>query len=430
MIRLPVALIGLALAGGTRASEPVGLHSALSELNREGRFSGAVVISKRDGRIFARGYGLADPFAGQRFQTTTPVDSASIAKPVTAATVLMLARAGRIDLDLPARRYVMEFPHPKTTVRQLLAHSAGLELDETPEALAGKSNSQLLSGISSKKPTFDPGSRFAYCNICYSALALIVERATGRHLLTAAREYAGLPATISIRPQRLADWPGRAIGYRRRGGQDLERFDSWEGEAWYGPANLSLSAQDLAGWGALWSQQRMRAIIEPATEPARIGGGVSGLSLGNWYCSRDRQRCHYPGHHEGFHHLLYWNRARGIAVAMVSNNTLHPALQQRLQRALVAFAEGRAAAGRSELRAPPPTEAAEPGRYRIGSELLVVTRMKGPLLQIERRGVRYTGFPIADHIHYVPGLDAYLWGTSAGDLRVLTLYEDLRAVSR
>ena len=36
-------------------------------------------------------------------------------------------------------------------------------------------------------------------------------------------------------------------------------------------------------------------------------GKPSGLGWGYWYCPSKREQCHYLGHHEGFHHLLYWD---------------------------------------------------------------------------------------------------------------------------
>ena len=117
-------LAGLAIltCPAAEAREPAGLHQALDRLAREGRFSGAVVVRDGRGERFARGYGDADPFARRPFTPATPVDSASLAKPVTAAAVLLLAREGRLDLDAPVVRYLPAYPHPTATIRHLLAH--------------------------------------------------------------------------------------------------------------------------------------------------------------------------------------------------------------------------------------------------------------------------------------------------------------------
>ena len=426
MIRLAVAVLALAAGNAAAARGPAGLDEALAELAREGRFSGAVVIRDSRGVRFARGYGPADPFSGRAFTADTPVDSASLAKPVTAATVLSLAADGRIHLDSPVRRYLPSYPHGQATVRHLLAHSGGLAFDDSPEALAGKTNAALLDEARQQSgPLFQPGSAFSYCNLCTVALALLVERVTGRHYVYAARAQARLPLAVTIRPPRLADWRGRAIGYRRKSDSAPERFDSWEGEQFYGPGNLSVSARQLADWGAEWWRPDLSRIRDQATQPATIAARPSGLSWGNWYCAKSRKRCHYVGHHEGFHHLLYWDSGRRISIAMVSNNALAPSLQQRLQRALVAFAENRIADARHELRRPLASGPVPLGRFDLPGGEAVAVRAENDIVHVSWRGLDYRAFGIGDGIRYAPGLDIYLSGAANGGLHWLGLYEDL-----
>jgi CubicO group peptidase (beta-lactamase class C family) len=428
--RALLAALAVLSATAAGAREPAGLHQALDQLARDGRFSGAVVVRDGRGERFARGYGHADPFTRRPFTPATPVDSASLAKPVTAAAVLLLAREGRLDLDAPVVRYLPGYPHSSATIRHLLAHSAGLEGGQSEANLVWKTNAQLLAGLAGRDPLFAPGSGFSYCNYCYITLALLIERVAGAPYLDFVRRRLGLPPGVTLRPGRLADWPGRAIGYVRLPDGALRRADSYEGELFYGTANLSLSAAQLASWGALWWQPRLFPLRPLATAPARIAGHASGLSLGNWYCAPVRRRCHYLGHHEGFHHMLYWDADRRVAVAMVTNNSLAPALQQRLQRALVAFVEGRTAAGRRELEAPLPERGIAPGDYRFPTGETVTLRAEGNRRALLRRGVSYPAFTIGGGISYVPGLDAYLAGAPGGQLHLLTLYEDLAGTSR
>ena len=401
------------------------LPSALEQLTLAGKFSGAVVIHGPEGVRFARGYGLADPFTtGRRFTSETPVDSGSLAKPVTAAGVLMLARDGKIDLDAPARRYLREYPHASTTVRHLLSHSAGLPFDDAPDALFAKANAALLAGVSGEAQ-FQPGSAFAYCNLCYVTLALLIERVSGIHYLNFARSRLALPRAVTLRPFRLDGWEDRAIGHRRTSAGKVERFDSWEGEAFYGAANLSISARQLALWGAQWSGPTLGPIRTMATTPAVIAGKTSGLSWGNWYCAPGVKRCHYLGHHEGFHHMLYWDGERKLSVAMVTNNAVDPALHQRLQRALVSFAEGNSAAPGRELSNPLPDNPVVPGIYRFPSGEAVSLLAKGNRLGVIRGGITYPAIRVGSGIRYVPGLDVYIAGADGGGIHWLSLYEDV-----
>ena len=423
MKRMLAAVLALT-AGAAAAREPAGLDRLLAGLAGKGAFSGAIVVRDARGVRFAKGYGMADPFAGRRFTPDTPVDSGSLAKPVTAAIVLQLAQEGRIKLDAPAATYLPELGHAGVTVRHLLSHSAGLPFDDSSEGLAGKSNVDLIAAARGKPLLFKPGTAFAYCNLCTVALAEIAKRIAGRQYLRLARERVGLPAAVTLRPARLADWHGRAIGYRRNAQGGFERFDSWEGERFYGPANLSISAGQLAEWGSRWWRSPLARIRAAATGPATIGGHRSGLTLGNWYCAAGGRRCHYLGHHEGFHHMLYWDADRQLSIAMVSNNSLAPALQQRLQRALVAAAEGRSAGARKELASPMRDREAAPGRYRLpDGETVSVVRASGGV-SVTRRGIVYPASRSSGGIRYVPGLDIYIAGGDDGSLHWLGLYED------
>ena len=424
MIRLALAAVALGLPALAEAAEPAGLHAALQQLERENKFSGAVVVRGATGVRFARGYGPADPRTGRKFTPDTPVDSASTAKPVTAAAVLLLARDGKLDLDAPVRRYLPEYPHATATVGHLLAHSAGLRM---PSSIVGKTNEQMLAEARGQLPLFAPGSAFAYCNFCYIALASLAEKVSGRHLLDFARSRLRLPAGVGIRPARLADWSGRAIGYRRNAVGKVELADSYEHERFYGTANLSISAAQLAQWGAQWWRPPLAALRPVATTPARIAGKTSGLTWGNWYCAPGGRRCHYLGHHEGFHHMLYWDADRRISVAMVTNNTMRPTLHQPLQRALIAFAEGRLRAARRELAAEPADLEVPTGEFELGAGERVRIFAEGKGLKLERDGLAYDAFLVGAGTRYVPGLDLYLTGSPGGRLRWLGLYEDFLA---
>jgi len=428
------ALLGLTQLGSVRtasaaqaSSDLSSLHSALDQLATEGRFSGAVVIHGAEGVRFARGYGLADPFSQRRFTPETPVDSASLAKPVTAAAILWLAKEGKLDLDERVRRYLRDYPHEATTVRHLLAHSAGLPLEESLEPLADKTNEMIMKEIAERHlpPMFMPGSGFNYCNFCYTTLALLIEEVSGTSYLGFVQRHLAVPRGVTIRPVHLAEWTDRAIGYRRTAEGKLERADSYESEAFYGSANLSISASQLAQWGTQWWKAQLAPIRPRAIMPARIDGKPSGLSWGSWYCSSTGEQCHYLGHHEGFHHMLYWDVRRRISVAMVSNNTLASSRQQRLQRALVAFAQNDLAKGVEELRSELPDHPVRPGRYTLPSAEVVVVASDDNRMSVVRSGVRYPAYPMSVGIRYVPGLDTYLAARRDGRLNWLSLYEDV-----
>ena len=444
------ALIVAALVSACAATPPPGeglaaarADALLSALHARGEFDGAAVIM-RDGEVaYARGFGFANAEARARFAPDTPVDGASLAKPVVAAAVLLLAEQGRVDLDAPARRYVSEFPHPETTLRQLLSHSAGLPDYDAFERLldAGPvTTSELLRASAGRgAPLVDPASPFAYCNLCYDTLALVVERVSGRSFESFARERLLAPAGaggVFVRPARLAEYDGvRTRGYRRAGGR-LEANDALDNEGFYGGGNLYFSARDLAAWTAAWLDTDIlpAPVRAAALLPARAGRRPTVMTLGNWYCDAPRRRCWYPGHHQGFHNFGYWDQDRRLSVAFVSNNTLAGPLQPGLARALVAIAEGREAEGLPVIASPTPklARSAAVGTYGAGARQPVVVAAEGERLMVRMaEGPAYPLYPVASGMLYAPGLDAWLsfsdlQAGAYSALRLITVLEDAR----
>lgn len=420
--RLLVLLLALIAAPATAATAR--LDAALAALAGRGRFDGAVAILRSGEPVFARGYGLAD-LAPLAFAADTIVETGSIAKPITAAAVLLLARRGQVDLDAPVQRHVAEFPYAGTTVRHLLTHSAGLPdygaFDAELNSGRVIRTTDLLGFVRTRaaEPAFPPGSGFSYCNICYDTLALLVERVSGqdyeRFVLDNLLQPAGVRDAF-LRPARFADWPGRRIrGYRRSAGGIVPN-DTFDNEGFHGGGNLYFSARDLAAWASAWAtgHEAVRALRAAASEAVDLAAGRSGLRLGNWYCDETGTRCYYPGHHQGFHAFAYWDARRRIAVAFVSNGTLPPRLQVKIPRLLIAAAEGR----------PPPPRCGRAGGTASAPATgswdfpgIGRARISGPPDRLTLHapgGVAYRLFAAGDGVAYAPGLDAYLRPVAGG----------------
>ena len=287
---LGVAIALAVLSPASKAAIGTELADTLEQLAREGAFSGAVVILGSDGVRFAQGFGFADPFTGRRFTPDTPVDSASLAKPVTAAAVLMLAGDGRIDLDAPVVRYLAD----TLTRRRPSATCSPTRPDfrlrnrSSPSAArptrccwprSGRAVCRRSSRRERRSSTATSAIRRSRCSSSVSA---------AKAYLPFVRERLAVPAGVTIRPARLAEWSGRAIGHRHGADGKIERADSYENELFYGTANLSISAHQLARWGAEWWKPTLKPLIVMATTPASIAGNTSGLSWGNWYCAPER----------------------------------------------------------------------------------------------------------------------------------------------
>ncbi len=150
----------------------------------------ALVVMRGDEVMLSRAWGDADRDGVQPIY--------SIGKQFTAALVLRLVEAGRIDLDAPVGRYLPELfaDEPRLLVRHLLRHTSGLaEFIRVPEVLAleraapGTGSLATMASIIDGLPRrFQPGARHAYSNANYTLLALMAERVSGRPFDVAQRE--------------------------------------------------------------------------------------------------------------------------------------------------------------------------------------------------------------------------------------------------
>jgi CubicO group peptidase (beta-lactamase class C family) len=129
--------------------------------------------------------GVADEKTGREWAEDTPVLVYSTTKGVTAICAHHLAERGGLDLDAPVVRYWPEFGaegKEATTVRQLLAHQAGLPTLEPKlnpaDALAWD---PAVEQLARQAPLWEPGTQHGYHAVTYGWLVgEVIRRATGR----------------------------------------------------------------------------------------------------------------------------------------------------------------------------------------------------------------------------------------------------------
>jgi len=340
-------LIGSANAAGqsTLADRVDGLVAPLVEAHQ---FMGAVVMTRHGEVVYQAGFGMANHEAGLEFSPDTPSDGGSLAKTFTAAGLQWLAHDGKIELDAPVTRYLRDYPHAETTVRQLISHSNGLPpyyefFDPFFRPDEVRSTQAMLQVVSREAPVprFVPGSRFEYSNFAFDLGALIIEQVSGlsyEEFLTE-RFFSALDMQSTFaRPARLADWQGvRTKGYRWDG-KAWEVVEVFDMEGFLGASNLYFSALDLSRWASANAAGTAlpEAVSEQGQERALIAGRPSYINGLSWYCSEDNVRCYYTGDINAFHGFVYWDSERKETVSLLSNSSLAFWQVFTLQRQLVA----------------------------------------------------------------------------------------------
>jgi CubicO group peptidase (beta-lactamase class C family) len=163
------------------------LDSAMRALVAEARVPGAVLAVGRRGRlVHLRGYGSTDwrPGAPAASESTL-FDLASLTKVVATTTAAMvLADAGRLDLDRPVRAYVPALraaDKRDVTVRMLLTHRSGLEAG-APLYATTRGKDAYLAAIDARPVQARPGTRTEYGDWNMVLLQAVIERVAGRPL--------------------------------------------------------------------------------------------------------------------------------------------------------------------------------------------------------------------------------------------------------
>src|SRR5215469_3364776 len=146
-----------------------------------------VVVVKRDGVVFAKGYGFSDIEAGKPFTAdATLVRPGSISKLFTGIAVMQLVDAGSLDLDRDVNDYIdFTVPVPEggvpVTLRRLLTHRAGFE-EHVKGLFSRNSEPEPLGRWLAKslpQRLFPKGDVEAYSNYGFALAGYIVERVSG-----------------------------------------------------------------------------------------------------------------------------------------------------------------------------------------------------------------------------------------------------------
>jgi D-alanyl-D-alanine carboxypeptidase len=111
----------------------------------------------------------------------TVYEIASMTKGFTAAAIMLLVEAGKLNLDEPLARFRANLPDAwqAITVRRMLTHTSGIcqwELDWDRENLTIEEIDQAAFG---RPRRFAPGTAFEYVDTNYNLLGMIIHQLTG-----------------------------------------------------------------------------------------------------------------------------------------------------------------------------------------------------------------------------------------------------------
>ncbi|PRX43275.1 D-alanyl-D-alanine carboxypeptidase [Prauserella shujinwangii] len=267
------------------------------------------VLAVTHGAAGSRGgaSGVHDVRTGRPPRTEGLFRIGSVTKTFTAALVLRLVDEGRIGLDDDVRDHLPGLlPYrEKITVRQLLQHTSGLPRD-LPDELTWTSLPEIdrerfehftparVVRVSTERPLrFAPGTSWAYSNVGYSVLALLVERVTGQRMEHALRDRVLRPLGLrrTVVPRDFPFVPGAALrGYERLYDppRPLTDVTTYNHSRYFGSGSMLSTAKDvnrffaaLLGGDLLSAEMlaQMRRTVPARTPDGEYAGFDYGLGL-------------------------------------------------------------------------------------------------------------------------------------------------------
>jgi CubicO group peptidase (beta-lactamase class C family) len=184
-----------------------------------------VGVKRHGAMLFERGYGMANLERKIPISPATIFDPASIAKPFTALSTMLLAEQGKLSLDDEVWKHVPEWVNrqDRVTIRHLLGHTAGLRdafllIELAPPPAPGvEINEHILRTLARQRGVnFAPSTEFSYNNGGYNLLASIVARVSGQSFREFATVHILRPLGMtqsSFRGGLVAISPDHALGY-------------------------------------------------------------------------------------------------------------------------------------------------------------------------------------------------------------------------
>ena len=316
-------------------STPERLTAKLDQLTgveqRDKRYPSLAAAVLRDGElIWEKAVGAADVAAGIEATPDTQYRVGSITKTFTAAAIMQLRDAGKLDLEDTLDKHV-EGAAYRPSIRRLLSHASGLQRethDDSWLTLRFAPPDELLETLDRAEMVLPAGARFHYSNLAFALLGIVIERVTEMAYADYVRERLLEPLGLTRMSFEL-EQPA-AKGYVSQPYADgvWQAIDVETG-AWASAGQLWGTVGDLCRWGAFLadpddavlakrSAEEMRTVQAIQEHERWLAGYGLGLSL-----RRDGERivAGHTGSMPGFIAVMYFSPKENVVVAALTNES-------------------------------------------------------------------------------------------------------------
>lgn len=245
-------------------SDGPALRLSLDQWMRALGVPGVSLALIRDYRVVqAEGFGVRDTESGAAVTRDTVFQAASIAKPVTAMAALRLVEEGQLSLDDPIDSYLGDWRLTAAdpvvagpvTLRDLLAHCAGITPGGFMGYLQGTETPDILTVLNGAPPAANPPARIVarpgegsvYSGLGYVIVQRAMQERTGRDFEGLMEEKVFAPLGLrdtAFAQTPLEAWSDRAASGHRQSRQVIP--GRWRAHPELAAAGLWTTAPELA----------------------------------------------------------------------------------------------------------------------------------------------------------------------------------------
>jgi CubicO group peptidase (beta-lactamase class C family) len=292
-------------------------------------FSGVVLVAKGDKLLFERAYGYAALDHRVANTLATRFHIASLSMQFTAAAIMRLVDAGKLELDAPVAKILPGFAHgDEITLRELLTETSGLtDINSLPDydevLLHPQTPTTLVAKVEGKPLLFTPGSRYLHEeHSAYNLLALILEKTTGLGFDAALRREVFAPLGMQACG---ADDSGHVVipdlaeGYAPTGVQGLSRAPYLDWSAKTGSGSVYCTAGDELKWVQGFMHD---ALLSPRSRGIMLADSTAHLGYG-WFSGSSKRFggpiYYMNGRSPGYASYLAYLPQRQLTVIVLSN---------------------------------------------------------------------------------------------------------------
>ena len=289
---------------------------------------------------WARGYGVVGARETRPVTTDTLFQAASISKPLTAMAALTLVQDGRLSLDEDVNLKLKSWRVPdntftaghKVTLRALLAHNAGFNVEDVGSYAAGEPWPTLVQALDGLPPAHsspirveaEPGKAFRYSGGGYSVIQQLLIDVTGKPFPDLMQELVlgrlGMTSSTFRQPLPAERDAVAAIGHDVNGEPLPDRWHIFPQAA---AAGLWTTPSDLARF-AIEMQRSFKgeshAVLSMAMTKEMMTPRLAGYGFGWWVGGTGtRASFSHPGKNEGFLCMLFGYLDTGQGAVVMTN---------------------------------------------------------------------------------------------------------------